>query len=120
MSESQYKIWFPTSQVLLPAIGTLYFLISLQYDLPNEVNVLGGLMVLKLITATYFWSKNRKSDGKIIITQDKRGVKTFSLELYKDPDELENMRRVSFKIVPQDYDRPAVINIRPKDEGPAE
>lgn len=118
MSENQYRIWFPTSQVLLPAIGTLYFLISLAYDLPNEVNVLGGIMVLKLLTSIYFWSKNRKSDGKIIITQNKAGTKTFSLELYKDPEELEHMKRVSFKIVPQEEDIPSFIEFRKND--PAE
>lgn len=104
MSEKQYKIYYPAAQILLPALGSLYFILTFKFDLPNETGVLGTIMVLKLITSIYFWQRNRNPDGTIIISQNKAGKKLFSLELQKTPEELEKMGNVTFRIIPMDPD----------------
>jgi hypothetical protein len=58
-----------------------------------------GIILLLVIA---LWLRARTYDGKIIITQDADGKKLFSLELDKAPVEIENMKRITFKVVPSD------------------
>lgn len=44
--------------------------------------------------------RRKRADGEIVVTTDPNsGKKTFSLELYTPPEELENMTDVSFKVI---------------------
>jgi hypothetical protein len=40
-----------------------------------------------------------KIDGQIMITMDDAGKKMFSLELDKTPDEIENMKFITFEVI---------------------
>ena len=42
--------------------------------------------------------RKRSHDGLIVITRDEEGKKLFSLELDKEPDDIEQMRYVVFKV----------------------
>jgi hypothetical protein len=44
-----------------------------------------------------------RDDGQIVITTTEDGKRIFSLELDKDPDELELMERVTFKVTDQQH-----------------
>jgi len=48
--------------------------------------------------AILVWSKKNRIDGLIVITKDDDGKKIFSLELETDPDEIENMKFITFKV----------------------
>ena len=61
-----------------------------------------GAILAIVIFANVLWLKSRSYDGKIIITQEASGKKIFSLELDKAPIEIENMKRITFKVVPSD------------------
>ena len=39
-----------------------------------------------------------KHDGQIVITTNEEGKKIFTLELDKDPEEIENLNSISFKV----------------------
>jgi len=41
--------------------------------------------------------------GQIVITEDASGKKLFSLELDKAPVEIEQMKKVTFKVVSEDF-----------------
>jgi hypothetical protein len=61
-----------------------------------------GIIVITLISANILWMKRKSHGGQIIITQDASGKKLFSLELDKAPIEIEQMKRITFKVVPSE------------------
>ena len=60
--------------------------------------VLIGVLIIATCLNVLLW-KRRSHDGEIVVTRDRNGKKTFSLELDKTPEEIESMKRVSFKVV---------------------
>lgn len=66
----------------------------------NFIIFLQGLVILSLcVYILVLWSRQRVNGGKIVITQNEDGKKLFSLELDKDPDEIEQMSYISFKVI---------------------
>lgn len=66
----------------------------------NFIIFLQGLVILSLcVNILVLWSRQRVNGGKIVITQNEDGKKLFSLELDKDPDEIEQMSYISFKVI---------------------
>ena len=41
----------------------------------------------------------RRYQGQIVVTQDENGKRLYSLEIGEDPDKLDQMRSIRFKIV---------------------
>lgn len=56
------------------------------------------VLIIAICMNVYLW-KRRSPDGEILIITDRFGHKLFSLELDKTPEEIENMKAVSFKVV---------------------
>lgn len=57
-----------------------------------------AMLIIAIGLNVYLW-KRRPHDGEIVITTNRDGKKIFSLELDKTPEEIEKMKRVSFKVV---------------------
>ena len=66
-----------------------------------------GILVIVIVMNVYLW-KRRPHDGEIVITTNRDGRKVFSLELDKTPEEIEKMKRVSFKVVSHGSDNELV------------
>lgn len=54
---------------------------------------------LGLLFAGLYFIKSPKTHGKILIQETEEGKRLFSLEVDIDPDEIENMQVVVFKVV---------------------
>lgn len=104
VSDKTYNILFPTSQILLPAAGSIYFLLGLIIGVPGETTVLGVILILNAAMGIISRKRNGHHDGKIIVTKTSDGKKIFTLELDGDPDEIEGKDSISFKVVPRDDD----------------
>lgn len=61
-----------------------------------------GFIAIVAVFSNMAWYRRKSHGGQIIITQDADGKKLFSLELDKAPIEIEQMKRITFKVVPSD------------------
>lgn len=92
------------AQILLPAIGALYFGLGDIWNLPKVNEVVGTLTVIDAFlgvllgaSARQYNNSDAKYDGTIdVLEQDE--TKLFSLNLDSDPDDLENKDEVLFKV----------------------
>lgn len=55
------------------------------------------IIIITPVIQIFLIRRRFKTVGKIVITEND-GKKLFSLELDKNPDEIENMRYVAFKV----------------------
>jgi hypothetical protein len=62
------------------------------------------IIIICLILQIFFYIRNQKADGNIVITKEISGKKIFSLELLKTPEEIEKMKFIVFKVVTDDDD----------------
>jgi hypothetical protein len=61
------------------------------------------IIVLLVITIVVLLFRNYRSyDGQVVITTAPDGKKLFTLELDRNPDEIENMKRISFKVTSEE------------------
>lgn len=94
-------------QIVLPAAAALYLTLAQTWGLPKPeeiaatvaaINVFFGLL-LRFSNRSYNRSE-AKYDGSIDVEQREDDSKLFSLSLNSDPDEIEKMKEVTFKINP--------------------
>jgi hypothetical protein len=92
-------------QIGLPALGSLYFALAGMWDLPNPEEVVGTIVVVTTFLGTLLglsaktYNKAEPSyDGAINIGIGDDDQKVFSLDLDSDPEDLENMDQVVFKV----------------------
>jgi len=95
--------WFV--QIVIPAFSTLYFTLGSAWGWPNVEQVIGTCVALALFLGTVLGvstNKYNKSEGRfggeLVITTNENGVKLHDLQLNGDPDELENMSEITFKV----------------------
>jgi lipid-A-disaccharide synthase-like uncharacterized protein len=83
---------------------TLSWVVSLYYGTRNVIYlvVIGIVIVICLILQIFFYIRNKRVDGEIVITKDIDNKKIFSLELIKTPEEIEKMKFIVFKVVTDD------------------
>lgn len=107
LSDRQHKVLKFVAQILLPAIGTLYFGLAAIWNLPSPEKVIGTITVidtflgvlLGLSSNAYAKSETRYA-GTIKVT-DGVDKKLYSLELNDQPETLEAKSEAIFKIAPQ-------------------
>lgn len=94
------------TQILLPALGTLYFALADLWSLPNAFQVVGTIMavdaflgVLLGLSAAKYSHSEAKYDGSIDM-EELEDRKVYSLSLNVDPEELETKKEVTFKVNP--------------------
>lgn len=104
-----YDVLKYVTQIVLPALGTLYFALSDLWGLPKALEVVGTTtavvtflgVVLGLSTRSYNHSEG-KFDGNIFITPaglDDDSPMNFSLESDSNPIDWQDGQEISFKIV---------------------
>jgi hypothetical protein len=64
--------------------------------------IIGIAIAICLILQIFFYIRNQRVDGEIVITKDIDNKKIFSLELIKTPEEIEKMKFIVFKVVTDD------------------
>ncbi|MET0786969.1 MAG: hypothetical protein ABWY25_09700 [Paenisporosarcina sp.] len=60
------------------------------------------LMILSTYLLLRLISQAKKIDGQIVVKENEDGKKVFSLELNRSPDEIENMKQITFKVANQE------------------
>jgi hypothetical protein len=105
LSESAYNVAKKLTLLILPLFGTVYFALSMIIHGEASEWILGGALVLILFfgTALRQSSKNYYNspyahDGEMVVIADGGGVRTFSLEVNGDPDDLALKSVISFKV----------------------
>ena len=93
------------AQIVLPALGTLYFTLAGLWGLPAAEEVVGTIVaidtflgvVLQISSTAY--EKSGDQYGGDLVVKEVGDKKVFSLELNDDPEILEKKDEVSFKVV---------------------
>lgn len=92
------------AQILLPAVGTLYFALAGIWGLPDAERVIGSITafdtflgVLLSFSAVSYNKSDAKYAGTIQVNETDE-KKTFLLDLNSDPDDLDKKKEVLFKI----------------------
>lgn len=108
LTDRQYEILKYVAQIILPALGTLYFALAGLWGLPAAEQVVGTIVavdvflgvVLRLSTVAY--EKNDGNyDGTVGIIEFADGTQKVKFDVQTDPDELTSGKQVSFKVLPK-------------------
>jgi hypothetical protein len=83
---------------VLIGFAASYYILSFFIDAPNVKNTIGVVIVISWIINLFLITMGREYDGQIIISSKPDGKKLFSLEINKDPEELEASSAVLFRV----------------------
>ena len=107
LNDRWYTILEWVARVLLPATATLYGALGGLWGFPNVPQVVGTIVAVDTFLGLFIGLAQRsydssaaKFDGNVVVSTNDNGVKTFSLELDKNPDELASMDKITFKVLP--------------------
>ena len=104
MSNKVYDVLKFLAQILLPALGTLYFTIAGIWNLPAAEQVVGTIVAIDAFLGAVLSLSKRSYDkdvvmgGNMVVHHLESGGKNFSLELDQEPEELEGKREVRFEV----------------------
>src|SRR5436190_24168185 len=104
MTNKVYDVLKFIAQILLPALGTLYFTIAGIWDLPAAEQVVGTIVAVDAFLGALLSLTKRDYDkgtvmaGNMVVHHLESGGKNFSLELDQEPEELEDKREVRFEV----------------------
>lgn len=91
------------AQILLPAVGTLYFALAAIWDLPAAEEVVGTIVAVDAFLGVLLglsqvqYGKQVVDAGVMRITETETG-KNYSLELEQDPEDLVGMEEARFRV----------------------
>lgn len=106
LSDAMYDRLKFLAQIVLPALGALYFALAALWGLPEADKVVGTIVAVDtfLGVALGFATKNyNASDAKydgVLNVMDTEAAKVFSLELHSDPEVLEAKKDITLKVTP--------------------
>lgn len=98
------------AQMLLPVLGTLYFVLTRIWDLPSAAIIVGIIVTIDAILGIFLHIstgkykenmddvKHGRIQGGVIRITDVGDKKIFSLELEGDPVIFEDNKEVVFKV----------------------
>lgn len=102
MSNALYNQLKFIAQVLLPALGTLYFALANWLNLPSAEWVVGIIITLDAVLGVLLYISTTQHKGVApggeLIVREIGDKKIFSLELNDDPEILETRDEVIFKV----------------------
>ncbi len=105
LSNANYNRLKLTAQLILPAIGTLYFALAQIWDFPAGEQVTGTVAALNVFAGvaiaffkTLHDASGAKYDGTVDVKVSEDGSKQFLLNLNSDPDELDQKSEITFKV----------------------
>jgi len=105
LSESAYNTGKTLALIALPLLGVVYFVLSMI--LRGEANewVLGVILFLILFfgwaithSSKNYYNSPYAHDGEMVVVSDGGGVRTFTLEVNGDPDDLALKDVITFKV----------------------
>lgn len=93
-------------QIILPAFGSLFFLADAIWDVPIVTKTLGITALIALflgliiqIASKRYHSGDKPYSGDIVVTEGQNGSTLYSMELNEDPELIEAMDAVTFKVI---------------------
>lgn len=105
LTDKQYNTIKPLVQIGFPAFASLYFGLSATWGFPGGEQVVGTVALITTflgivlgLSSKQYKKTQPTGGGQIVVTQDETGKKVFSLELDKDPEEIQGMKSVTFNI----------------------
>jgi imidazoleglycerol phosphate synthase glutamine amidotransferase subunit HisH len=100
-----YDILKPMTSIVLPGVATFYFALAQIWGLPNAEKVVGTIAALTTLLGVLLGASSKSYNnsearygGTIDVAHTAEGKKIFSLKLNTDPDDLEQMGQVLFRI----------------------
>lgn len=100
-----YNVLKWITQIILPALGTLYFALAGLWDLPKADEVVGTIVAvvtfLGVVLGFSSYAYNRsdaKFSGDMEVIESEHGGKTYSLDLNEPPENLQHRDEVTFKV----------------------
>lgn len=114
MSNNVYDKLKWIAQILLPALGTLYYGLAKLWNLPAAEEVVGTIVLVDaflgalLVVSTRQYEKGEfKYDGTAYVGERADGTKQASLVLknYEDPSQVVQQKELLFKVRPVDVHR---------------
>lgn len=105
ISDATYDRLRRSVEILLPALGALYFALSQVWGLPYGEEVVGttaavntflGILVITL--RRKYNDSDAKYDGEMVVSETDE-TKTFGLVLNGSPEDLEGKKDITFKVV---------------------
>lgn len=99
-SNKTYDILKWIAQILLPAIGTLYFTLSGLWGLPNATAVVGTITAIDTFLGFLLGlsSSGYKGDGTMIVDTSDDAVDVYRMELNHPIENLGEKDQVTFKV----------------------
>jgi len=105
LSNKTYNKLKALVQIILPAFSTLYFALAAIWSLPNAEQVVATSAAFTLFLGTVLGISTRSYkntahpfDGTLDVSIGDTGIKTYSLELFTDPEQLDSKDVVRFKV----------------------
>ena len=112
LSNRAYDVLKQVVQIVLPAVGTLYFALSQIWGLPHGEQVVGTVAALSVflgavlgLSSLQYNASEDKYDGSLEIKKG-NDDRRFRLNLRDDPDRLEEKNEVLFKVDPDTTPNP--------------
>lgn len=92
------------AQVVLPAVGTLYFTVAQIWGLGHAEEVVGTIVAVDTflgvalhLSSTAYNNSDAKYDGTVEVTET-ADKKTFNLILNGDPHDIDEKKDLTFKV----------------------
>lgn len=106
MSNPTYDRLKKSAQLILPALGTLYFTLSQIWGLPYGEEVVGSIAAINtflgatvVIASSQYKARHARYDGDLVVNHDETGKIMYRMELEKDPNELAGQDEFRLKVV---------------------
>lgn len=101
LSDNEYETGLKLALIVLPALGTAYFVIGSIFYWPFIKEICGILLVFLFFLGIllYLSFENNKYDGKIMIYRNPGEKVVYSLELDIGLEEIEDMDHLTFRVV---------------------
>lgn len=108
LSNKTYDAVKWATQYFLPALGTLYFALSLLWGLPNAEEVVGTVVAIEIflgalmgLSAKSYKASDEVFDGALVVERNENGHSISGLDLGEYTlEELENKGSAKLKVVP--------------------
>lgn len=104
LSNRSYEFGKKLVQVILPAIASLYFGLASIWGLPAAEQVVGTIAVITTFLGVCLGISSKtyrelaEFGGKIVVTETEEGRTLYSLEVDGDPEDIEKLSSVTFKV----------------------
>lgn len=91
------------AQLLLPALGTLYYILATIFGFGETANVVGTIMAVDLLLGVFLNISQVKygkhvGHGDLVVEEAETGETSMRLELDNTPEELASKQEIRFKV----------------------